>query len=46
MSLNNKTKQTDRVFSMGRIELNCVLMQNWIVWNRTVYMNKNRLGIK
>ena len=26
----------DRVISMGQIELNCVLMLNWIVWNRTV----------
>ena len=26
----------DRVQSMGQIELNCVLMLNWIVWNRTV----------
>ena len=26
----------DRVLSMGEIELNCVLMLNWIVWNRTV----------
>ena len=25
-----------RVLSMGRIELNCVLMLNWIVWNRNV----------
>ena len=28
----------DRVLSMGQIELNCVLMLNWIVWNRTVYI--------
>ena len=26
----------DRVLSMGRIELKCILMQNWITWNRTV----------
>ena len=26
----------DRVLSVGQIELNCVLMLNWIVWNRTV----------
>ena len=26
----------DRVLSMGQIELNCVLMLNWITWNRTV----------
>ena len=25
-----------RVLSMGQIELNCVLMQNWIAWNRTI----------
>ena len=25
----------DRVLSMGQIELNCVLMLNWIAWNRT-----------
>ena len=27
---------SDRVLSMDRIELNCVLMLNWIAWNRTV----------
>ena len=27
---------SDRVLSMGQIELNCILMLNWIVWNRTV----------
>ena len=27
---------TDRVLSMGQIEVNCVLILNWIVWNRTV----------
>ena len=26
----------DRVLSMGQIELNCVLMLNWVAWNRTV----------
>ena len=26
----------DRVLSMGQIELNWVLMLNWIAWNRTV----------
>ena len=26
----------DRVLSMGQIELNCVLMLNWIAWKRTV----------
>ena len=27
---------TDRVLSMGQVELTCVLMLNWIAWNRTV----------
>ena len=27
----------DRVLSIGQIELNCVLKQNWIVWKRTVF---------
>ena len=26
-----------RALSIGKIELNCVLMLNWIVWNRTVF---------
>ena len=29
----------DRVLSMGQIELKCVLMLNWIVWIRTVWLN-------
>ena len=28
---------TDMVLSMGQIELNSVLVINWIVWNRTVF---------
>ena len=36
----------DRVLSMGQIELNCVLMLKWIVWNSIVYMYKNGFGIK
>ena len=28
----------DGVLSMGQIELNCVLMINWIVWIRTVFV--------
>ena len=36
----------DRVISMGQIEVNCVLMLNWIVCNRNVYMNKNGFSIK
>ena len=35
----------DRVLFMGQIELNWVLMLNWIVWNRTVYMYKNDLAL-
>ena len=27
-----------RVLSRSQIELNCVFMINWIVWNRTVFM--------
>ena len=30
---------------MSQIKLNSVLMLNWIVWNRTVYMYKNGFGI-
>ena len=32
----------DRVISTGQIELNCVLILNWIVWNRTVLTCKLR----
>ena len=28
--------EPDRALSMGQIELTCVLILNWIVWNRTV----------
>ena len=27
----------ERALSMGQIELNCVLLLNWTVWNRTVF---------
>ena len=27
----------DRILSMGQIELNSLLMLNWIVWNRTFF---------
>ena len=37
---------SDRVQSMSPIEQNSVLMLDWIVWNRTVYMYKNGFGIK
>ena len=30
----------DRALPMNRIELSCVLMLNWIVWNRTVFCIK------
>ena len=36
----------DRVLSMGKIELNGVLMLNWITWNRTVLTCKLRIYIK
>ena len=35
----------DRAQSMGKIELNCVLMLNWITWNRTV-LTFNCVGTK
>ena len=34
----------DRVLSMGQIELNCILMLNWTVWNRTVFDIKTVLN--
>ena len=37
---------SDRVPSIGQIELNRVLILNWIVWNKTVYLYKNGFGIK
>ena len=30
----------DRVLSLGQIELNCVLMLNWITWNRNLFIFK------
>ena len=33
------------VLSIGQTELDCVLMLNWIVWNKTVNMYKNGFGI-
>ena len=35
-SLRPGVAVSDRVLSLGQIELNCILMVNWIVWNRTV----------
>ena len=35
-SLPSQVVAPDRVQSMGQIELNCILMLNWIVWNRIV----------
>ena len=40
--LGHGGKAPDRALSMGQIELNCVLMLNWIVWIRT----RNVLTIK
>ena len=36
----------DRVLSMGQIGLNCVLMLNWITWNRTVLISKLHIYAK
>ena len=33
----------DRILSIAQIELNSVLMQNWIVWNKTVFWHWNCL---
>ena len=38
--------EPDRVLSMGQIELNCVLMQNWTAWNRNVLTFKLRTYAK
>ena len=32
-----RVEAPDSVLSMGQIELNCVLMLNWIIWNGTVF---------
>ena len=36
----------NRVLSMSQIELNCILMLTWIIWNRIDYMYKIGFGIK
>ena len=36
----------DRAASMGQIDLNCVLILNWIIWNRIDYLYENGFGIK
>ena len=36
----------NRVLSMGQIELNCVLILDWIAWNRTVLTFKLRTYAK
>ena len=33
----------DRVLSLGQIELNCVLMLNWIAWDGTVFCMLDRI---
>ena len=38
--------EPDRVLSMDQIELICVLMPNWIAWNRTVLTFKLRAYAK
>ena len=35
-----------RVLSMSQTELNCVIMLNWITWNRTVLVFKQRTYVK
>ncbi len=30
----------NRALSMGQVEVNCILMLNWITWNRTVLIFK------
>ena len=37
---------SDRALSVGQIELNCVLMLNWFVWNRTVFDIETVLSLK
>ena len=32
----------DRVLFMGQIELNCIIMLNWIAWIRTVLHSASR----
>ena len=41
--LCSKVATRDRVLSMRQIQLNCVLMLNWIAWNRTVLTFKLRI---
>ena len=35
----------DRLLYIGQIKLNCVLMQNWIVWNKTDFDIENVLTL-
>ena len=46
-NIANTTKviYADRVLSMGKIELNCILMLILIVWNRTDYLHKMDLAL-
>ena len=41
-SLQSPFWPIDRVLSMGQIEIKCVLILNWIIWNRTVLICKQR----
>ena len=36
---------SDRALYMGQIELNCVLILNWIVWNRNVFVIETELTL-
>ena len=40
------TEAPDRLQLMDQIEVNCLLLLNWIFWKRIVYMYKNGFGIK
>ena len=42
----NRVVAPDRVLSMGKIEINCVLMLNRITWNRTVLISQLRTHAK
>ena len=42
----SEVEAPDRVLSMDQIELNCVLMLNWIACNRIVLIFKLRINAK
>ena len=43
---NRKVVAPERVLSMDQIELNCLLLLNWVSWNRTVLTLKLRTYAK